>query len=227
MCIRDRITTSNRFLTSPYGWTYGAWGNTDQMPFSSIRRVLGLDGALHLLNANDTFGKPGTTNWFSFLARAESGMGTAYGIDLALTNTVNDGGLLTIGCVPGTNAWGLWYPATSLSAASGVSAETGTALLVVRLASGAANDTAHLWVNPLLGSEPSEAGATVLADFPHIEYQCVDVMSIGTPAPFIGIDEVRMGDSWQSVTPVVPEPQTMFVLALAVLGLRRRTPKSF
>ncbi len=216
----DLVVTNNRFVTSPNAWTYGDWGNTTEAPFSRNRRVIGLDGNMHLVNANNTFGKPGTTNWVSFLARFESGTPEEYGIDFAINNNGNDIGLLAVGRVPATTTWGAWVPGTSLQVSTTNDATSGTAFLVTRLISGATEDTLHLWVNPSLGAEPPAANAVELASIPHIEFDRLGLRASGSPAPFASLDELRLGETWESVTPIIPEPALL--LALAALALLRR-----
>ncbi|MCX7848172.1 MAG: hypothetical protein N2595_09125 [bacterium] len=212
----DLIVTNNQFMTTPYAWTYGAWGDTDQAWFSRARRLIGLDGNMHLVNANNTFGKPGTTNWVSFLARYDSGSLGEYGIDFAINNEGNNEGLLAIGCVPGTGLLGAWVPGTALQTTSTNSAMGGRVFIVARLIFGETEDTLHVWVNPALGVQPSAASATVLSGIPHVEFDRLGLRAAsvgeGTPAPFVMLDEVRLGETWESVTPIIPEP-------VAVLGL--------
>jgi len=215
-------TTSNRFLSTPLGWTYGDWGNTDQTPFSRARRTLALDGNMHLLNPNNTFGKPGTTNWISFLLRYESGSPVDFGVDFAADNNPNSEGLLAIGCVPQTGYLGAWVPGTSplLAVTSTNPANTSTALLVARLISNDPEDTLHLWVNPSLGPEPPASAATMLSTIPHLEFDRLGLRASGTPTPYAGLDELRFGETWESVTPIIPEPAAL--IAFFSLALLRR-----
>ncbi len=96
-----------------------------------------------------------------------------------------------------------------------------TYLMVLRITFGAANDTVRLYVNPasIGGAAPVTADATLTVD---------DVYFRGLKfypgsGPNNGyLDEVRIGESYASVTPVIPEPAALLgVLALAGLALRR------
>lgn len=220
----DLIVTNNQFMTTPYAWTYGDWGNTDQAPFSRARRVIGLDGNMHLVNANNTFGKPGTTNWVSFLAKYDAGSLGDYGIDFAINNEGNNEGLLAIGCVPGSSLLGAWVPGSSLQAVTTNVATAGRAFIVGRLVSGETEDTLHVWVNPALGAQPSLASAAVLSGIPHFEFDRLGLRAAsegeGIPAPFVMLDELRLGETWESVTPVIPEPAVVIGI-VAVLTMRR------
>lgn len=218
----DLDVTGSRFLTTPFAWTYGDWGPTDQAPISRARRLLGLDGNMHLLNANNTFGKPGTTNWLSFLARLEDGTPDDYGIDFASNNDPNNDGLLAIGCLPESGFLGAWVPGTSplLAAASTNQASASTAFIVVRLISNNPEDTLDLWVNPPLGPTPPATPSASLSAIPHLEFNRLGLRAAGSPAPFAALDELRFGETWESVTPIIPEPAVCIGL-LALLALRR------
>ncbi|MCX7846914.1 MAG: hypothetical protein N2595_02625 [bacterium] len=211
----ELVTTNNRFLTTPFGWTSGGWGPTEETPHARARRILKFDGNMHLVNNNLTFGKPGTTNWLSFLARAEAGSLGEYGVDLAITNSGNNEGLLAIGAVPDTGLLGAWVPGSSLQITSTNSAIAGTAFIVARLISGAAEDTLHLWVNPPLGAAPPATPSATLTAIPHVEFDRIGLRAGNTPTPYVALDELRFGETWESVTPIIPEP----ALALTVAGL--------
>jgi len=217
-------TTSNRFLTTPLGWSYGDWGNTDQTPFSRARRLLALDGNMHLLNANNTFGKPGTTNWISFLLHFESGSPTDFGVEFAADNNPNTEGLLAIGCVPLTTFLGAWVPGTDplVASTSTNPADAGTAFLVACLISADPEDSLLLYVNPPLGPTPPPSPSASLPAIPHLQFDRLGLRASGTPSPFAALDELRFGETWLSVTPIIPEPAALigfFTLAL----LRRRS----
>lgn len=218
----ELITTNNQFLTTPFAWTSGDWGSTDSAPHARARRLLKLDGNMHLLNDNLTFGKPGTTNWVSFLCRFVEGTLGEYGIDFAITNDGNNVGLLAIGAVPDTGLLGAWVPGAELSVTATNSAQAGTAFLVARLISGEIEDTLHLWVNPPLGATPPAAPSATLTGIPHVEFDRLGLRSGGSVAPFVALDEVRFGETWESVTPVIPEPALVLGLSVLALAMWRR-----
>lgn len=216
----DLEISSNRFVTTPNGWSFNTNNpSTESAAICRNRRVLRLDGAMHLVTSSNLFGKPGTTNWLSVLARFEGGSPKEFGVDYANNGDI---GLLAAGLVPDTSTWGVWVPGTVLRASSTVDASSGTAFLVSRLISGETEDTLHLWVNPALGSQPPVSSAVELTGIPHIEFDRLGLRAEGSPAPNASLDELRFGDSWESVTPVIPEPAALLgVLALAALVRRR------
>ncbi|NLF38057.1 hypothetical protein GX586_01340 [bacterium] len=178
---------------------------------SRLTRKAGTDGAAHLLTAGNMYGKAGTTNWFSFLARYEEGdTACKIGVDLNAAYSGNEPFLFFMGKPAGADSWGLQAPG-GLMTASGVNAVDGsTALLVTRLVHGAGGATAHLWVNPVSRTEPQDAAATVLGDIPGFEFRYLGIVaSAAGLAPSAGIDEVRFGDRWEAVMPAgeaPPEP---------------------
>jgi len=208
------------------------------------------DGVYHLMANDEKFGKPGTTNWLSFLAK----------IDDDCTNQTFD---LGIG-----NGWpnirveGYYLPETDfvtwkLGGMAGAAATTNsvktneTAFLVARFISGSeseTNGTGYLWINPVLGDTPpaiedavsSKTNITYLAfnDLLAVVDVYNSLISVVTNIPEPGVtnitkvyeapakveyDEIRFGDTWQGVT-AVPEPCLVFLalgMILAALGLRK------
>jgi hypothetical protein len=110
----------------------------------------------------------------------------------------------------------------------------GETLFVVgssELVAGTQNDIARLWINP----DPSTFGAaspppaTLTDDTTGIgtDIGVLSVLLRQSPAPFLTLDELRVGTTWAAVT--VPEPATiaLFVLgAIALLARRRTSMKS-
>lgn len=105
---------------------------------------------------------------------------------------------------------------------------------VVRIDYGADNnDTAYLFVNPALGVEPdlgSAAAVTNNFDFAFSRIRpFAGGVDTGNNRPYaeLEVDELRIGTSWQDVSPfitLVPEPSTLALgsLGLVVWAMRRR-----
>ncbi|NLF37938.1 hypothetical protein GX586_00745 [bacterium] len=202
-------STGNRFLTSQHGKDWESGLEDRILTSSRATRRLGTDGGMYLLTPSNTYGKSGTTNWLSFLARYEVGDTTLrYGLDL---NSGYQGSTpfdFSIGKAAAMENWALIGRGGTPVATSSVSAVNGqAAFLVARVIFAEGNETAHLWVNPATRTEPQMADATVLNGVPHFEYDYMSVTAVGAvEAPNVGIDEVRMGDSWQAVMPLGPPP---------------------
>ena len=101
------------------------------------------------------------------------------------------------------------------------------------------NDVAYMWVNPDLDVEPSTgtalmidpqmfSGPPVNAGNNDRDYQFNRIrVFAGSNNATVGygsiqIDEIRIGTTFESVTPFVPEPSAGALAALAVVGLLRR-----
>lgn len=87
---------------------------------------------------------------------------------------------------------------------------------------GSANDVVSLWINP--SSSSFEAGSAPTADLT-LTNAGTDLTSVSgfllrgaTGSPAGTMDELRVGSTWASVTPV-PEPSTYALLALAAAGV--------
>jgi len=218
--LNSLVNTSNTFITSDFGSYLG----TDfDIPGTRSRRTLGHDGALHLLNVSNMFGRVGTTNWFSFLARYESGEPNSYfGIELAGDGTAEkQSSRFVIGKPATASEWGL-QAASGASAASTVNALSNSAFLVARLVFGA-TVSADLWVDPLFEADPPATPSASLTDVAPFEWSRVGIVSHGgAKCALVSIDEVRVGESWQSVTPFVPEPAMLAVCGAALAIAFRR-----
>ena len=100
-------------------------------------------------------------------------------------------------------------------------------LAVVRIDYGAEdNDTAYLFVNPALGTEPALASAAAVTNNFNFNFARVrpfagaDDLGNGRPYAELLVDEIRVGTTWQDVTPfitIVPEPSALSLLGLGGL----------
>lgn len=112
------------------------------------------------------------------------------------------------------------------------SANTGVNLFVVRFDFANGNDTVTVWMNPSnLGSEAGAgAGVSVSGALLTSNIGRVSLASFGGTASTMGLDELRIGDTWSEVVNFtaapIPEPSSFAALAgCAAVGcamLRRR-----
>jgi hypothetical protein len=95
---------------------------------------------------------------------------------------------------------------------------------------GSGNDISRLWINP----DPSTFGnamppAATITDDAVLTSTDIGVFSIilrQSPAPFLALDEIRVGRTWAAVT--IPEPATLGLLAISGIGLLpRRIRRSY
>ena len=90
--------------------------------------------------------------------------------------------------------------------------------------SGAGNDISRLWINP----DPSTFGgamppAATITDDAALSSTDIGVFSLilrQSPAPFLTLDEIRVGTTWAAVT--VPEPGVFALIGLAAAMLTSR-----
>jgi hypothetical protein len=110
---------------------------------------------------------------------------------------------------------------------SGPLAEGSTVFIVgsYEIVDGANNDIARIWVNPSpstfadplfspVTTPPTITDATTANGSDPASLQSFLLRQ--SAAPWVTVDEIRVGTDWASVTPIVPEPASM---ALAVVGL--------
>ena len=212
------------------GQREGAISNiTADVPASRSRRTLAHDGALHLLDASNYFGKAGTTNWFSFLCRYESGEQNAYfGLELSgagATDAEKQNSRFVIGKPAGASTWG-FCDRCGVTATSGKYALGSTAaFLVARVVFGDSAEAAALWVDPELGPTPPATPDAVMTGITPFNYSRVGMVSHqgSLPCPVVSVDEIRVGESWETVTPyVIPEPLLAVAGMMGVMKMRRR-----
>ncbi|NLF40976.1 hypothetical protein GX586_16150, partial [bacterium] len=218
------VSTSNRFVTSDFG---NYQGTDFDVPASRSRRTIGKDGALHLLDVSNWFGVTGTTNWFSFLARYESGdsgAGSYFGLELAGDGTAEkQSSRFVIGKPSNSDNWG-FRASDGTEIASSANALSGTSFLVARVMFGDGGEAADLWVDPALGATPPATPSVSMAAIPNFSYSRVGIVSVstGSKCALVGVDEVRVGEDWASVTPVVPEPAAAVAVLIGLALVRRK-----
>ena len=136
------------------------------------------------------------------------------------------------GTIIDTDTWGILVGGGVANANTVWTDDTFTAptFAVMRIDHGAGNvDTAWLWINPALGTEPSTstADATTTGNFtfdrirPFAGGGATATTSSTTPGSGFW-DELRIGENFTDIAPI-PEPSSALCLAgLALLGRRRR-----
>lgn len=183
-----------------------------------------------------TSGADGTTVWFSFIGvrmgPTTNNTGTPFnpyprGVNTAFFSNTTE--KISIGNSSGmvSNLWTLIPNNVSASNQVTTLAYNNQALAVVRIDYKAGNDDAYLWVNPILGVEPSlsSADAKMLGSFDFAFNRVrpfAGANDAGNSRPYgeEQIDEIRLGTTFLDVTPfmAVPEPSVM-VLSLVGAGL--------
>ncbi|NLF38055.1 hypothetical protein GX586_01330 [bacterium] len=213
---------SNRFVTDDVG--YNPEGNQAAATQSRAFRHLRHDGVMHLLTTGNYYGRPGTTNWIAFLARYQSGDITArYGVEVTPSTQDLPADRFFIGKLSGAGVvWGLAASNGAAATSSVVATNNETALLVAELIHDADNTSARLWVNPMITPAPPAPDA-LLNNIPAIIFDKMAMVAQkqGGTVPIISLDELRFGETWESVTTGIPEP-AMFVLVLLALPATRR-----
>lgn len=170
-----------------------------------------------------TNGVDGATTWISFLVwrRGPTGTlaGNPFGRGANVPHDLDSGSLqkLAVGNSSGatSNTVGL-IPQGSGAALQGSAHAFGgvTNFIVVRIdhLTGAANDRAHLFVNPLLASEPALATAAAQStnnfDFSFDRLRVFAGGESSTQQPFaeLVLDEYRVGTNYADVAPIVTNP---------------------
>ncbi len=180
-------STANDINATGFTYTSGA----DTLVTSGGRAVTGgYRNSFRSLPAAYTSG----TYWFSFLARSDSS-GSGYGglslFDGAGTERVFFG-------QPNDMAnWGI------AGGTIPTSSTANQAFIVVRVVLGAGNDTATLWINPALSSTPSDVSAASV----RTTEMSFDRIRIASANAF-HCDEIRFGQTFSSVAPIVSPPST-------------------
>jgi len=169
-------------------------------------------------------GAAGTTQYFSFVVRPEGTLngGAFNGFFTVLFETAAEPELAIGKAGAGTlDRYMIESRGGAGQAASNVPVVVNqTALLVVKaqFSAAAANDVFTLYVNPTPGGAEPLTG-TVKAD---ANLGLVTGLTIYSSGAF-SADELRVGNTFASVTPAVPEPSAVGVMGLAAVMLVRRT----
>ena len=164
---------------------------------------------------NDPSDTPSGEFWFSYLMQPGAYTGTPFvGLSFYTDALSGDAAADPDFGLVARNQGGEIYGFTDLDVANHVEStvvptEGQTALLVGQVIFGAGSNTSannedriHIWVNPSLGGTTpvSDADANVTADFQSLRFAAQN----GAPFTF---DELRLGDSFADVTPVIaPDP---------------------
>lgn len=167
------------------------------------------------LATNGYYGREGTTLWLSFLYRADSALGTDVYQGLSLFDeNVEE---LFIGATIGSTNLGfhLWDFGAAPNGVTSTrrSALGGTHLLVVRLAFGVSgsSDRVDLYVDPVPGVMPAAPLASRTGA--NFRFNWIRVQS-GYGANRGSFDEIRLGRTYASVTPVQSGPAAFRIDAL-------------
>jgi MYXO-CTERM domain-containing protein len=95
----------------------------------------------------------------------------------------------------------------------------------IEIVSGTQNDVARLWINPAASATPPSptlADDTVGIGTAGTDIGIASIILRQSPAPFVSLDELRVGTAWEDVAPV-PEPMGLAgVAGLGLLATRRR-----
>ncbi len=170
--------------------------------------------------ARGTNGTDGVTTWISFIAARQGPTGTLsgnlYGRGANLPHDINTGALQklaignssgagsnTVGLIPQGNAANLLGSAAPFGGA--------TNFIVVRIDHRVGvNDSAYLFVNPNLSSEPSTNAAQAVStnafdfSFDRLRVFAGGQSSAQQPYAELIVDEYRIGETYTDVTPYIP-----------------------
>ena len=155
------------------------------------------------LVTNGYFGRDGTTLWLSFLYRAETSLGSDIYQGLSLFDEGTEELFIgaTIGStMVGFHAWDFGQAPNGVTA-SRKSALGGTHLIVVRLTFGVSgtSDRVELFVDPSPGVVPRVADGSRTGA--NIRFNWIRLQS-GYGFTRASIDEIRLGTTYEAVTPV-------------------------
>ncbi|HEY8428272.1 MAG TPA: hypothetical protein VIL20_07850 [Sandaracinaceae bacterium] len=162
-----------------------------------------------------SLGEDGTTCYVSFLVRPEETVGDgAFGGFFGLVLERPTEPELFVGKGGGSSLYALENRGGSSIVSTGIEATAGvTHLLVLKIESFDGADTITLYVDPVPG-EPEPATGIVKND---IDLSGTTALTLYSSGAF-SLDEIRVGDTFASVTPV-PEPSSAHATALVALLL--------
>jgi len=136
------------------------------------------------------------TYWLSFIARSSNPGNSYAGLSLYSDGSEN----LFIGQRNNTSTWGLDHGGAGASSATNTGA---SALLVVKVVLQAGNDNAYLWINPALGTTPSDAAAVAYTNIPSFTFNRIRLtQGLGNGQTF-DVDEIRFATNFAAVAPAV------------------------
>lgn len=127
--------------------------------------------------------------------------------------------------------WGIGIQDGSFTSSEKSVSSTVADLLVARFEMNGSSSSVHLWVNPATlataDPDPSSADAVVTGlDVATIEFRNISFY-LGNGIGFGAFDEIRLGTSYASVTPIgVPEPSSILLLLSAAFFLAMRAVRS-
>src|SRR5262249_7214638 len=149
----------------------------------------------------DTFGVDNTTVYLSFLLRPEAGFGFYGGVNFGVF--IGKSGI--------TNTYGIEGPTNDISSTSTVATAGETVLLVLRADFLPGNDRFPLYVNPTPGGAEPVTPDAIKTNVDAGTFSEIFVNNAGSYTT----DELRVGDTFESVTGVAaPEPGSLVVAAL-------------
>lgn len=198
------LTASNRFLTEAR---------------QSSFRTPATNGFGHLLRTDGRWGRDGTELWISFLIRRENTSIADYaGLSLFNDNAER----IFVGTPNQQERWGLvpQVSGAAISLSGRSVAKSETALLVTRLSYGPTN-RAELFVNPQPGVTPTMPDARASNQSNLASTFAFNRFRIeGGSAGAASIDEIRFGETYADVTPVVPEFEVSWTASGTVVVTR-------
>jgi hypothetical protein len=165
----------------------------------------------------------GSTVWISFLAAGTGGA--------TMGMTLLDGStqLMILGNSQSNNLWGIRqlsgggaFNSTGVAMTDSVGTLGDTFLVVTKITFQSGADKVEMFINPqaLGGSEPTSETSLGYSsqELVNIAGLTQISVSVGTPNQEFDFDEIRIGSSYASVTPI-PEARSMSLLGLSLLGL--------
>lgn len=192
---------------------------------TSANRLQGTTSANWRVAPFETWGTPGTEMWASWLQRRDRNTQGFQGLNVMRPTPTGGAGLYFIGDPgfgPGDNKFVVGGGDDFTVVSSGVSVVPNeTAFLVARFQFREGNDAVTLYVNPTPGAAEPTSGVTYSGrDMPVLQpYVAFDGFGAGIYHEF---DEMRIGSTYASVAPAVPEPSAAVLFPMLALAAIRR-----